>query len=409
MLTADLVRVRRRGGTLEVVPLSPAERRRLLPVARQLIELAEASLGRTQGEFRAACESLSFRETDYKRMRGLQKLIEDRCTFEMVGVVEGWEPRALRRRLFARAAAARRELERFDRKRLLQELAEELGTTPERLEEGLYADLRENYRLTHFDPIGAEALLDVYDRAQRQAVLLRALKVVVRLSCADPGGYRVFFRRLKFHRLLYRLNREPEGGYRIEIDGPLSLFQATVKYGLQLALLLPVLESCGRWELEALVRWDRDRPPYRFRLEGSGQRGPSEEESLHLPEEVARLMEQFRALGAPWEVAVAQDLLDLPGVGLCVPDLAFTHRESGFCAYLEVLGYWSREAVWKRVELVEAGLGVPVLFAVSDRLRVSEEVLDPELPARLYVYKGVMNARAILERLEALRERAARL
>jgi hypothetical protein len=35
-------------------------------------------------------------------------------------------------------------------------------------------------------------------------------------------------------------------------------------------------------------------------------------------------------------------------------------------------------------------------------LRVSEEVLDPELPGQLYVYKGVMNAAVIAERLETL-------
>ena len=103
----------------------------------------------------------------------------------------------------------------------------------------------------------------------------------------------------------------------------------------------------------------------------------------------------------PWKVAVAHDLLDLPGVDLCVPDLVFTHEASGRRVYLEVLGYWSREAVWRRVDLVEAGLPQPIVFAVSSRLRVSEEVLDEDRPGRLYVYKGVMSARAVEELLDA--------
>ena len=99
---------------------------------------------------------------------------------------------------------------------------------------------------------------------------------------------------------------------------------------------------------------------------------------------------------------MAHELLDLPGVGLCVPDLVFTHRASGRRVFFEALGYWSREAVWRRVDLVAAGLPHPIVFAVSSRLRVSEEVLEETLPGRLYVYKGVMSARAVEERLDAV-------
>ena len=66
------------------------------------------------------------------------------------------------------------------------------------------------------------------------------------------------------------------------------------------------------------------------------------------------------------------------------------------------MGYWSRAAVWQRVELVQAGLSERILFAVSSRLRVSEEVLGTELPSALYVYKGTMSARAIAGRLDAM-------
>jgi hypothetical protein len=70
--------------------------------------------------------------------------------------------------------------------------------------------------------------------------------------------------------------------------------------------------------------------------------------------------------------------------------------------YLEVLGYWSRDAVWKRVELVEKGLGERIVFAVGQHLRVSEAALDGGLPGALYVYKRTMIARAVLERVDAL-------
>jgi predicted nuclease of restriction endonuclease-like RecB superfamily len=122
---------------------------------------------------------------------------------------------------------------------------------------------------------------------------------------------------------------------------------------------------------------------------------------------VARLLDSIRGIETAWKVSAAVDILHLPGVGLCVPDLVFAHEATGECVYLEVLGFWSRAAVWRRVELVERGLGHPILFAVSERLRVSEEALGSELPGALYVYKRALVARSVLERVEALAQRAA--
>ena len=72
------------------------------------------------------------------------------------------------------------------------------------------------------------------------------------------------------------------------------------------------------------------------------------------------------------------------------------------------MGYWSRPAVWRRVELVERGLTERILFCVSARLRVSEAALPDELPGALYVYKGVISPRTVLERADALSRRKPR-
>jgi predicted nuclease of restriction endonuclease-like RecB superfamily len=113
-------------------------------------------------------------------------------------------------------------------------------------------------------------------------------------------------------------------------------------------------------------------------------------------------MQAIERAGSSWRVRPSVDILDLPGVGVCVPDLTFEHPDTGTRVHLEVLGYWSREAVWRRVELAQAGLGARVLFAVSSRLRVSESVLPPGELAALYVYKATMNARAVLRKVEEL-------
>jgi uncharacterized protein len=217
---------------------------------------------------------------------------------------------------------------------------------------------------------------------------------------------------LKFLRLLHTIIKT-EKGHRVVIDGPFSLFESVTKYGLQLALVLPALEHCDAWRLEADVRWGKERRPLSFRLASDAWSArPTPDEAPPLPDEVQALVRTFAALETSWQVAINTDVLELPGVGLSVPDLVFERRRTsaGPAArvYLEVMGYWSRAAAWKRVELVEAGLRERILFAVSAHLRVSEEVLDEELPGALYVYKRVMSARAVADRLELLARRPVR-
>ena len=92
---------------------------------------------------------------------------------------------------------------------------------------------------------------------------------------------------------------------------------------------------------------------------------------------------------------------------MCVPDVVFEHRPSRLKVFLEVLGFWSRDAVFRRIEMAQRGVGECMLFAASSRLRVSEALLDDINSAALYVYKGAMSARAVENKLEELRRAVA--
>lgn len=397
MLTADLVHVRRRGDQLSLVPLGPEDRQRAAELAEAYLGLARAHLGLQRGALQEACRAVPVAAREQRLAKGLHKLVLDRCTFE-----EGSEhdPAELRRELFLRAAEARRG-GTFDRDALLAAVAGERGATPEALAAALYADLPDAHVLKAFDALSPAALAASYEAAQVQAVLLRAVKVTA-LVRGTPAAYRFLFRRLKFLRLLHRIHRLPDGknkkpaGYSIEIDGPFALFESVTRYGLQLALAFPALAACEAWSLEASVRWGRDARPLRFLVRGEGGGAEGLDESL--PDEVAALLAQLRELETPWKARPSDAVLDLPGVGLCVPDLELSR--GGKTVYLEVLGFWSRDAVWKRIELVKAGLPQRMVFAVSKHLRVSEEALGDEHPAALYVYSRTMNARAVLQRVE---------
>jgi predicted nuclease of restriction endonuclease-like RecB superfamily len=408
VLTADLVHARRRGGELRLVSLDVDARQRASLIAGQVMGSIASAIGQTREDLLAVLAAVDVEPRDHRVKEGLVKLALDRCEFD---IGDDLDPEAMRRDVFLRASAARAALDplaRFDRNAILVEVASQRSATAEAIERALFADLRGAHRLLAFDALPPEALVAAYERGQAQAVLLRATRVTVDLRCASAAVLRSLFRRLKFLRLLHAITKAGEG-YRIVIDGPFSLFESVTKYGLQLALVLPAFEQCDAFTLTADVRWGKERTPLIFRLEGGLGTTASPARSA-LPDEVAALVRSFKTLATAWRVTPNTKILELPGIGLTIPDLVFERgggeawpRET---IYLEVMGYWSRAAVWRRVELVQAGLEERILFAVSSRLRVSEEVLEGDLPGALYVYKGAMSARVVAERLEVLTRRS---
>jgi len=416
VLTADLVNARRRGDRLQIVPLDPAARARVEELAAVYAEIARGHVGRPRDELEATWGAVEVASHERRLADGVLKLVNDRCQFEPPSEVD---PTALRGEVFLRASAARRALAAgavLDREAILAEAASVCGVAPADAERLLYSDLRGAERLRAVEPIRPARLAADFDLAQTQAVLLRATRVVAEVSGADARAYRRLFHKLKFLRLLHEIApiAAPEGGgrgdgYRIEIDGPFSLFQAVTRYGLQLAMALPAIVECGRWRVEAEVLWGKDRRPVTFHAGGqpapraaaAGAPEPREEVAALLARLGARIAEK----DSPWRASAASAILDLPGAGLCVPDLVLRHRDSGVQVFVELLGFWSREAVWRRVALVERGLPHRILFAVSKQLRVSEAALGDELPGMLYVYARTPDPRAILERADHLAEK----
>ena len=396
MLTADLVQGRIKGKDLVVKPLSGTDAARAVVLLADMRDLVLAGIGESRAELDEALAALPHEAREQKLVLGLRKLVEDRCTFDCD---EGIDAVGLRREVFEAAAAARRA-GTFDRTGILASVASGLARSPGEVEAGLYGDLRAAARLVSVEAFDPETLGRSFDILQAQAVLLRAVRLVVTLRKPSTEAARALFRRLKFLRLLATITPSEEG-YVLSIDGPFSLFESVTKYGLALALLVPVLEELPSYELTAEIRWGKDKKPLRFCFAGGTGKIGGGPESRLLPE-VESLKTAFDGLRSGWTCRLGEAILTVEGGGVCVPDLVFERKLGKRRVYLEVMGYWSRDAVWRRVELVEKGLREPVLFAVSQRLRVSEEVLPADGASRLYVYKGAINPRKVLEKIEAM-------
>ena len=99
----------------------------------------------------------------------------------------------------------------------------------EAVEGGLFADFKNEQRLVEFKDITPERLLQRYNVALAQSVLLRAVGVEVYVRREPPVKLRRLFRLIKFHRLVCDVESTGPDAYRFKLDGPLSLFTATQK------------------------------------------------------------------------------------------------------------------------------------------------------------------------------------
>lgn len=406
MLTADHVDARKQGDTLVLRTLDARDLRDAHEHAEAYLEAARAHVGRAREEVNEAWGAIDTNARKRKLAAGLRKLVEDGCVFDEESALD---PVAIRQAIFLRATALRRtrdELRPFDRDAVVREIAASMGQPPEALERALFADLRGEHVLQSAPVLNAASIVDAYELGRAQAILLRAVRVRCEVKSGAPAAVRAFFALLKFQRLLFTAERGESGGFTITIDGPFSMFESVTKYGLRLALVLPALRMLEGWSLVADVRWGKERTPLTFRMSSSD--GPAKpagvrEATDDLSDDVRSLLAGIKALPKTrWTAEVARTLLDHPGLGVCIPDLVLRRDDLPEPVYVEVLGFWSRDAVWRRVELAQQGLGARIVFCASSRLRVSPEVIDEDAPAALYVYKGKPSARALLEQVERI-------
>lgn len=368
-----------------------------LEIAESLLLIFRDSIGQTRGELDDEVSALIGEGGGFTLLvsRGLAKVLEDRAQFEVVSDVA---PDRVRERVFTEAArqrASHRGTDQrvpFRRELVLQTVSAELEMSPEQIDLALFADLKDENRMIGFNDLSAQALIDRYNVALAQAVLLRAVSLRADIRGETPARYRDLFRMLKFHRLLYRVEGSMDTGYRIHLDGPLSLFSSTTRYGLQMALFLPVLLALRDFRIEAELRWGPRRVPMNLHLESRDRLVSAHRpRAQYVPEEVRGFVDRFRQIAPEWEVSEATDVIELGREGVWVPDFRFIHRATGRDVFVDVLGFWKRASVERLLNLLPAHGPPRYLLAISQRLKV-DEADEAELAGPILRYKDIPNA-----------------
>jgi len=187
------------------------------------------------------------------------------------------------------------------------------------------------------------------------------------------------------------------------VDGPASLFQATRRYGVRMAALLPALLHVTRWELTArlwlqgqAVEYALDWRAVSQRLRSHYPRPPEFDSVLE-----ATFARRWEKLQTPWQLEREVEVVDLKGT-VFLPDFTLRHPD-GRRVYLEIVGFWHPEYLRRKLEKVRAARMDHLILAVSRRLALSQEALA-DLPGRVLWFKGQIQPEAVLEMLEPIPE-----
>jgi predicted nuclease of restriction endonuclease-like RecB superfamily len=405
MLNGTLVRVR--VSKQRIIPLYiKRDDPQWLEVAESLLLIFREGVGRTRGEIETEIDELVGEGLATLAHRGLAKILEDRAEFEVVSDVA---PDELREKIFTAAAEHRKTLRvsgqpraPFRRDVVIDSVAQELKLRPDQVASAMFADLRDENRLLTIDQtLDAQRLIDRYNVGLAQSVLLRSVLIEAEVRNEKPARYRQLFRHLKFHRLLYRVEGSMRDGFLIHIDGPLSLFSATNKYGLQMALFLPALLLCHDFRLDAELRWGPKRDSRTFHLEArDGLVSHYADTGTYVPAELTAFVERFRQVAPAWELSEATDVLELGREGVWVPDFKLVHKASGVDVFLDIVGFWKKSSLERLVRLLPEHGPPRYVLAISDKFKVDEEALE-SLSGPVLRFKEIPNASELTSMLES--------
>jgi len=283
----------------------------------------------------------------------------------------------------------------------------------------MHADRQGAQVLASFEAPSPEELVERYNVAQIQGVLYGARSMTVDLG--KRADARLVFRYVKLLGLIYALETLDGGAHRLRLDGPLSLFGGTRKYGLRLAKFLPGLLLTSPWRLSADIAWKGRDAVLELDSETSGlsshyndPRSDAVEVANEAKETNATPASDGDVRGAflkawarakdnkGWVLEEGAGIIPLPPLkAALVPDFRLCRPPGDEEVHLEILGFWSERHLIERVELVReaARRGHRVLVAAPESLGPSPEALREATGGAVVPFKNRLDVKSVLAAL----------
>ena len=421
MLPIELLRVRISSKLNRIRPVfyDSQEKNQLLLVVK-LVKMFEQM--DTEGVSKAKLDEnileIEAKYTDYKLVRGICHLLEQRCVYALPGRTfpHGGNNNAmnainLRRKIFEESSRNGYPATEDERKQILQKFATESDLTTDELEIAMWADLDKNKRLKNFESLSPLQLISWYNISILQSLLLNCIK----LEFSVYGGFswKKILRKIKQLGLMYFLfqenNLESESNKQTRtqemifngkkdkrvictVEGPLSIVRLTDKYGTAMAKLIPLIIFTDIWSIDAIIlrkSISGVRKTYRFQISNKDKDLPLFDASKVQPQSESNMnsgsiyknaidnfdsivekkfMDKFLKFSIGWNLIREPDPLILSNGKAFIPDFVF--EKYGIKVYLEIVGFWTSEYLKRKLEKIKDLLNTKSATSVGSDLLI---------------------------------------
>jgi len=417
-----------------------------------------------KGEFIKKISLLESAYDDYKLVRGLYALLERRCTYGDINLLSEFSqsknlgkvikpavffkkkigPSEIRKMLYELSSERGCSLTNIDRTEIFKMVAAKTGISVGDISILMWSDLEENLILKQFEPIAAESLIAWYNLSLIQTLMFNCIKI--EFSLTGGTNWKHALRAVKRLGLMYTLEYRShpsvegdnvdvfrpalydDGSMKSEykdsivcsIDGPLSLFKLTDKYGTAIAKLIPIIISLPSWSLKAwIVRktFTSNKKIYEFEMSDSSSYKLAEPSVSFMKSTYAHtsgndyfdsnLEMNFAARFVQsihdWKLTREPDPLILPNGKAMIPDFLFEKYDRR--VYLEVVGFWTKEYLFRKVQKLESIVNsandnqrnmIDLLIAIDEGVYASVTSSSIETDAWHSLISTLSNKRVIL-------------
>jgi predicted nuclease of restriction endonuclease-like RecB superfamily len=403
-----------------------------LQLAAKIIEEFEES-SKKKDRNGSLAERISLMESQYdsyKLVRGFYTLLERRCVFRSkrsfttrinnignninndagsnnIATVNTTyiDPFTIRKDLFEESSKRGFALTNYERAEIMNTVASRLCASADNIADDMWSDLEENMILEQFYKISPEQLIAWYNLSLMQTLLFNCTK----LEFYVHGGsnWKRILRDVKRLGLMYNLQmqtlerkEEPKQVHQqmkettdvkaygdsmknntiivCSIDGPLSIFKLTDRYGTSIAKLLPSIISAETWYIKAwIVRKTMSsgkkiyefeisnvesptllKEPYRDTEKNDNKDNKEKNEfptydatAIHFDSNIEeKFASRFEQSANGWKLVREPDPLIVSNGKALIPDFMF--EKHGRKIYLEIVGFWTKEYLERKIQKI---------------------------------------------------------
>ena len=373
-------------------------------------------------------------EYDYKLVRGFVALLERRSVFGQLKPPSSIAtPMFIRQKLFEESAKQGLALSDPQRQDIVQQVANQLNISSETVADIMWSDRDDNLILTQFDTINAKDLIWWYNLSLFQTLLFKCTQ----LEFYVKGGlyWKQVLRNVKRYGLMYHLEYHSEDdkdddSMKCVLEGPISLFKMTDRYGAAMAKLLPSIVGTPMWKINgSIVKKTEDgQKIYSFELsnddtqeflrstvDATWQKNENMENDDYVydssteatfAKKFCQYFDQKDKLG--WKISREPDPLIADGKAM-IPDFLF--ERFGRKVYLEIVGFWTKEYLERKAAKLKVlfdnagknknNKNIDLLVAVNSELSCSSQI-ETISKDRVFTFRKDVSLKPILEHLKKI-------